>query len=93
MGLEHGVLEWHPHKDGWVARVVIPYATNPSKFKYRRYAHVNIFDWIGEIKRRQYKNKVPVEFQNNLYDAELSWHDSIEAAKLHVEAMFALTDD
>lgn len=87
-------LEWHPYSGGgWVARIAIEYATNPSRFKYRRYAHVNIFDWIGGIKRRQHKGMVPVEFQNNLHDAELSWHDSVEAAKLHVEAIFALDND
>lgn len=90
MGL--GTLEWHPHKDGWVARVAIPYDTNPEKFKYRRYAHVNIFDWIGEITRRQHKDKVPVEFQTYTQRTDRTWHDSVEAAKLYVEAIFALED-
>lgn len=84
MGLPY--LEWHKHGEGWVARMVIPFDTNPERNKFRRYAHVNLFH--QNIRRKT--GKVPVEFQNNLYDAELTWHDSIEAAKLHVEAIFAL---
>ena len=89
MGLRR--LEWHEGKNGaWVARIAIPYDTNPEKLKYQRFADVNIFDWIGYIPRKQHKGKVPVLFTPVHYGAETQWYDSIEAAKLHVEAVFAL---
>ena len=51
----------------------------------RRYAHVNIHP--SHIPRRE--GKVLVEFQTrNNHDK--SWHDSIDAGKLYVEAIFAL---
>ena len=52
-----------------------------------RYAHVNIYPW--PIKR--IKDKVFVDMQRGAPNH--SWHDSIEAAKLHVEAIFALDND
>jgi hypothetical protein len=54
----------------------------------RRYAHVNIHP--SHIPRRE--GKVLVEFQTrNNHDK--SWHDSIDAGKLYVEAIFALDND
>ncbi len=50
-----------------------------------RYAHVNIHPF--HIPRRE--GKVFVEFQTR-NNKDRSWHDSIEAAKLYVEAIFAL---
>lgn len=93
MGLDRGVLEWHEGKDGmWVARIAIPFTTNPERIKYRRFADVNVFDWIGYLPQKLHKGKVPVLFTPVHYGAETLWFDSIEAAKLHVEAMFALED-
>lgn len=89
MGLGHGVLEWHEQNDGgWVARAAFRYDTNPDRVKYRRVAHVNIF---GHAVRRTARSTVPVVYRP-YSDNTLSWHDSIEAAKLYVEAMFALDD-
>jgi hypothetical protein len=84
MGLK--TLEWHEQKNnGWVARTVETYfegRSNPMTF---RYAHVNIHPF--HIPRRE--GKVLVEFQTrNNHDK--SWHDSIDAGKLYVEAIFAL---
>jgi hypothetical protein len=97
MGLK--TLEWHQQqcrhtgRMGWVVRVAIPYNTEPGKsdgrVKYRRFAHVDILpDWAQRV-----KGKVPVQFQPPMRGNELTWHDSIEAAKLHVEAVFALDND
>lgn len=86
MGLRQ--LEWHAHgKDGWLARTVQSYFDGKSKPMTLRYAHVNIYSF--SIPRR--KGKVLVEFQT-YNNQDKSWHDSIEAAKLHVEAIFALED-
>jgi hypothetical protein len=89
MGLRQ--LEWHEGKRGaWVARIAIPYDTNAERTKYRRYADVNSYDWVGYVTRNKQKGKVPVVFSPAHYGVEPTWHDSIEAAKLHVEAIFAL---
>jgi hypothetical protein len=86
MGLK--TLEWHEQKnDGWVARSVETFFGGQSIPLSMRYAHVNIYPW--HIKR--VKNKVFVEMQRGVPDH--SWHDSIEAAKLYVEAIFALDND
>jgi hypothetical protein len=78
MGLRQ--LEWHENRAAqWVARI------KHSNDKYRRFAHVNIVP-LG-IKVR---GKVFVELLGYEHNYEQSWHDSIEAAKLHVEAIFAL---
>lgn len=89
MGLSQ--LEWHAQKDGgWVARVAIPYDTNDERVKYRRFAHVNVFDWVGYLPRQANKGKVPLQFQQAKYGPELIWFDSVEAAKVYAEAIFAL---
>lgn len=94
MGLGRGTLEWHEGADGrWVARVAIPYDTNPVRTKYRRFADVNVFDWVGYRAQRLYKGKVPVQFAPMQYGDTIHWFDSVEAAKLHVEAIFALDND
>lgn len=82
MGLKQ--LEWHEHNaGGWVARIKY------SNDKYRRYAHVNIFDWAVKHKGHM----VPAQFQFYKQGYDVTWHDSIEAAKLYVEAIFALDND
>ena len=87
MGLTR--LEWHEGKNGaWVARVAIH--RDDSETRYGRFADVNLLDWVGYITRQQHKGKVPVLFTPVHYGAETIWFDSIEAAKLHVEAVFAL---
>ena len=94
MGLERGVLEWHEGKDGmWVARIAIPFTTNPERIKYRRFADVNVFDWVGYIERNKHKGEIPVKLMPFQYGDETRWCDSIEAAKLYVEAVFALDND
>jgi hypothetical protein len=87
MGLERYQLEWYGQKNnGWVARTVETYFEGRSKPLTFRYAHVNIYPW--HIKR--IKGKVFVEFMSYSDNYAQSWHDSIEAAKLYVEAIFAL---
>ena len=86
MGLR--TLEWHAGKNGaWVARIGF------GDGKYRRFADVNMFDWVGAGTRRLHKGKVPVMFTPVHYGQDVEWHDSVEAAKLHVEAIFALDND
>ena len=80
MGLKE--LEWHEQKNnGWVARIKY------SNDKYRRHAHVNIVPLGVKV-----RGKVFVELLGYEHNYAQSWHDSIEAAKLHVEAIFALDD-
>ena len=86
MGLRQ--LEWHAHANGWVARVVSYVSVTDTHPVYMRFAHVNIYPF--HIRRRP--DQVFVEFQFYKQNYEQSWHDSIEAAKLHVEAVFALYD-
>ena len=91
MGLRK--LEWHEGKrSAWTARAVVETDANGS-FKYRRYADVNSFDWVGYVTRQRQKGKVPVVFSPAHYGVEPTWHDSIEDAKLYVEAIFALDND
>ena len=72
----------------WVARTVETYFDGKSQPITQRYAHVNIHP--SHIPRRE--GKVFVEFQTrNNHDK--SWHDSIDAGKLYVEAIFALDND
>ena len=91
MGLDRGELEWRqqseqrPGYPSWVARVAKPFDTNPARTKYLRYAQINMLPWHAPHK----KGKHVVE----LLDTEILWFDSIEAAKLHVEAVFALDND
>jgi hypothetical protein len=75
---------------GWVVRVATPYDTNPGRVKYRRFAHIDILpDWAQRVKGKHY-----VELIDTYHGTTAgSWHDSIEAAKLYVEAIFALDND
>ena len=83
MGLVN--LEWIEQKDnGWMAR--IEYANG----RYRRFAHVNIYDWA--VKRRA-DGMVPLQFQFYKQGYDVTWHEDIDSAKLHAEAIFALEDD
>jgi hypothetical protein len=85
MGLRQ--LEWHEGKDGaWVARIAL------GNGRYRRFADVNLFEWVGYLARKEHRGKVPVQFTPVAYNYGITWHDSIEAAKLYVEAIFALDD-
>ena len=86
MGLRR--LEWHEHNSGWVARAAEYKSDTDQHPAYHRFAHVNIYPF--HIRRRY--DQVFVEFQFYKQNYEQSWHDSIEAAKLHVEAVFALYD-
>ena len=79
MGLRQ--LEWHELRgNGWVARIKY------SNDKYRRFAEVNIVP--------HYVNHVPKKVLIHMMygPTAFTWHDSIDAAKLHVEALFALED-
>ena len=81
MGLRQ--LEWCEHGKGWVARIAVPYDTNEDRVKYRRYAHVEIYDLLDE----RIAGKVFARLTNPNNEHYL---DSIEDAKLWVEANFAL---
>jgi hypothetical protein len=91
MGLKKGTLEWHEQKDGgWMARIAVPFDTKDDRIKYRRYAHVNIYDWA--VKRRA-NGMVPLQFQFYKQGYDVTWHEDIDSAKLYAEAIFALSDD
>jgi len=89
MGLAGYQLMWYEHGDGgWVARAELPdpnAAAPRGKLRTYRFAHVNIEPWYLE------------RHVGKIY-AEISWHpvstkhwlDSIDDAKLWVEALFAL---
>jgi hypothetical protein len=87
MGLNQ--LEWHKHAGGWVARIALNGDADSKSTAYRRYAHVNIYDWSMKRGRSQ----IPVQFQFYKQGYDVTWHDDIDSAKLHVEAIFALDDD
>ena len=94
MGLAQ--LEWHqqseqrPRYTAWVARVETPSTVNPDVKRYRRYAHINMLPWHVEHK----KGKHVVDLLDAFKAAEqYYWFDSIEDAKLFVEAIFALDND
>ena len=74
------------HNDGWLARLESHERRNDAPRTTYRYAHVNIYPWS----MRRIKGKVLVDMQRG--DPDITWHDSIEDAKLHVEALFALED-
>lgn len=83
MGLKQ--LEWHEQKhNGWVARIKY------DNDKYRRFAHVNMYDWYV---KRNGRGVVPVQFQFHKQGYDVTWHDDIDSAKLYVEAIFALDND
>ena len=87
MGLRNFQLVWHQMgNDGWLARLE-HWEEDTGKIRTTyRYAHVNVYPW--HIKR--IKGKVLVDMQRG--QPEHTWHNSIEDAKLHVEALYALTD-
>lgn len=80
-------LVWHPHGDGgWVARAELRSdPTDNTKVRTYRFAHVNIVPWHIDHKHGKVYADVswtPVRTTH--------WLDSIEDAKLWVEAIFAL---
>ena len=87
MGLDKGYLEWLPHKhDGqWIARIS---KKNGDSLVTRRFAHIN----IPTHGVRMQPDKVFVEFQYYKQNYERHLCDSIEEAKILVEAIFALED-
>jgi hypothetical protein len=87
MGLKNYELVWHPQSgaDEWVARL------EAKSEEYRpyslRFAHVGIHDWAN----KRVKNKV---FADIVFTRPSEHHyaDSVEDAKIWVEAMYALLD-
>ena len=83
MGLKQ--LEWHEQKNnGWVARI------DYGNKRFCRYAHVNILPWHTRHKKGKHSVDLLDAFKA---DEQYYWFDSIEAAKLYVEAIFALGND
>ncbi len=84
-------LEWFEQAGGWIARAALPYDTSPVRTKFRRVAHIDIYPFHVQPK----KGKHYVHLQNYFGHGVQTetWHDSVEAAKLHVEAIFALDND
>jgi len=82
-------LAWYAHDDGWVARAELrdPDATAPRRgsMKTYRFAHVNIVPW--HIDRRHGKVYADVSWTPV---RTTHWLDSIDDAKLWVEAIYAL---
>ncbi|CAB5219958.1 hypothetical protein UFOVP232_12 [uncultured Caudovirales phage] len=88
MGLKNFELVWHPQgNDGWLARLEHKEEDTGKIRTTYRFAHVNIYSW--SVKR--VKGKVLVDMQFG-HTPDMTWHDSIDAAKLHVEALYALYD-
>lgn len=95
MGLK--TLEWHRQqcqhtgRMGWVASIATHPTSGPrSRGGYRRFANVDILpDWVPRVKDKCYVQIL------NYWGAELEsgWHDSVDAAILYVEALFALDED
>lgn len=77
-------LVWHQHGDGFVARAELRTTINGAAKTYR-FAHVNIEPW--HIDREHGKVYADVSWTPV---RTTHWLDSIEDAKLWVEAIFAL---
>jgi hypothetical protein len=87
MGLRQ--LEWCAQgNNAWVARIVNRPDSKDERVHYMRFAHINLYE--GHHRRIAGKHFVEFQFYKQNYDK--SYHDSIDAAKLHVEAVFALSD-
>lgn len=87
MGLKQ--LQWLKHKDGLIARIRMPFDTNPEREKFRRFAHVNILPW--HIKPKRGKCIVDLLDVYKTFE-QYYWFDDLETAKAFVEATFALED-
>lgn len=87
MGLDKGRLEWLPHKhDGqWIVRIS---NKNGDSLVTRRFAHVNVLP-LGV---RMQPDKVFVECYPYTQLYQQHWCDSVEEAKILIEAIFALED-
>ena len=94
MGLAQ--LEWYqqseqrPGYTSWVARIETPSTVNPDLKRYLRYAHINMLPWHTKHKRGKH---VVDLLDMHKAEEQLYWFDSIEDAKLFVEAIFALDND
>ncbi len=90
MGLRQ--LEWIPHKQGWIARLAFERESSPV---LRRFAHVNIVAWdmSAEQKKRPKNTLVEFIYPYGPRGEKFHWRDSIEDAKLFVEAICALDND
>lgn len=78
-------LVWHRHGDGFVARVELRNFTDGTKMRTYRFAHVNIEPWHIDHKHGKVYADVswtPVRTTH--------WLNSIDDAKIWVEAIFAL---
>lgn len=81
-------LVWHPHDDGWIARAEWrgkASAPRRGTMLTYRFAHVNIQPWYVDGRHDKVYADVswtPVRTTH--------WLDSIEDAKIWVEAIFAL---
>jgi hypothetical protein len=81
-------LVWHAHDDGWVARAELrdeKAVANLGKLRTYRFAHINIVPWhIDRVHGKVYADVswTPVRTTH--------WLDSIDDAKLWVEAIYAL---
>lgn len=97
MGLttEQPKLEWHLNaktkytEEGqqvvesfWVARIRIKYDTNPERYKFRRFADVEFEGFAAHEGK-------PVSAVIDGVPG-VSWFNTVEQAKIHVEALFAL---
>jgi len=78
-------LVWHRHGDGFVARAELRDGAESTKTRTYRFAHVNIHPWY--IDRRHSKVYADVSWTPV---RTTHWLDSIEDAKLWVEALYAL---
>ena len=89
-GLKKGYVEWVPHGnkgDAFIGRIVMPYSDGSRVSKTRRFAHINIFPW--NVKKR---GNVFLHYQDYKQNHDELWFDTIDEAKLHAEAVFALAD-
>lgn len=88
MGLTGYQLVWHQHGDGYIARAELideKAVRSLGRMKTYRFAHVNIIPW--QIDNRHGKVYADVSWTPV---RTTHWLDSIEDAKLWVEAVFAL---
>lgn len=77
-------LRWHHvEADEWRAGYELPYDTNPNKLKYRHFADVGHASYKGGPNGES-------AFALIARSNELFWFKTVDDAKLHVDALFAL---
>lgn len=83
------MVEWveHDRPDQFVGRVYISHHTTRTT---RRWAHINIMAWMPPaMQKRRDKGETVLSFPNNP-ELGFHWFATVDDAKRHAEAIYAL---